>query len=96
MDASISSLKLWGSIFDESPTAIPSAPNASRRGNLTGKVTGSLFRPSYESFHSVVFELKSTSLANPESRDSMYLEAAAPSPVYMFPQLPCVSTSSSF
>ena len=43
MDASQSSLKLWGSILDERPTAIPSTPCASSKGNLTGRVTGSLF-----------------------------------------------------
>ena len=46
MAASIISLKLWGRIFDERPTAIPSTPWARRRGNFMGRVTGSLSRPS--------------------------------------------------
>ena len=36
------SFRLWGRIFDDSPTAIPSAPWASRSGNFTGSVMGSL------------------------------------------------------
>ncbi len=96
IEASISSIKLCGNSFDASPTAIPSTPCASKRGNLTGSVTGSFLRPSYESFHSVVFGLKSTSSANFDNRASIYLGAAAPSPVKIFPQFPCVSISKSF
>ena len=61
---SISSLKLWGSILVESPTAIPSAPWANNNGNFTGKWIGSFFLPSYESCQLVVFGLKTTSSAN--------------------------------
>ena len=38
--------KLCGSIFDERPTAIPSAPCANSKGYFTGSVIGSLLRPS--------------------------------------------------
>ena len=95
MVASINSLKLCGSIFDARPTAIPSTPSARRSGNLTGRATGSLFRPSYESFHSVVLELKTTSSANFESRASIYRGAAAESPVRIFPQFPWASINRS-
>ncbi|MCS1411896.1 MAG: hypothetical protein M2R45_05098 [Verrucomicrobia subdivision 3 bacterium] len=44
--ASNNSMKLCGRILDESPTAIPSVPNMSKRGNFDGKVTGSFPRPS--------------------------------------------------
>lgn len=44
--ASHISPKLCGSIFEDSPTAIPSAPCASSKGNFIGSVTGSFFRPS--------------------------------------------------
>ena len=96
MAASQISLKLCGRIFDDSPTAMPSAPCASSSGNFTGSVIGSLFLPSYDIFHSVVLGLNTTSSANFESLASMYRGAAALEPVRMFPQLPCVSTSSSF
>ena len=71
MDASHSSLKLCGSILDESPTAIPSTPCASKSGNFTGKVIGSLLRPSYDNFHSVVLGLNTTSSANFDKRASI-------------------------
>ncbi|MPM47039.1 hypothetical protein SDC9_93747 [bioreactor metagenome] len=87
-DASHSSLKLCGKILEVRPTAIPSVPCASSSGNLAGSVTGSLFRPSYDGFHSVVLALKRTSRANFVKRASIYLGAAAPSPVCTFPQLP--------
>ena len=45
MAASQISQKLWGRIFDDSPTAMPSAPCASSSGNFTGSVMGSLLRP---------------------------------------------------
>ena len=96
IDASISSLKLCGSNLEASPTAIPSTPCANNRGNFTGNVTGSLFLPSYEDFHSVVFGLNTTSFANLESRASIYLGAAARSPVKVLPQFPWVSMSISF
>ena len=46
MAASMISLKLWGRIFEERPTAIPSTPWAKSSGNFIGSVTGSLSRPS--------------------------------------------------
>ena len=64
MEASISSLKLWGRILVERPTAIPSTPWANNKGNLTGNVSGSFPLPSYEEFHLVIFLLKATSKAN--------------------------------
>ena len=96
MAASHNSLKLCGRIFDDRPTAMPSAPCAKSRGNLAGRVMGSLLRPSYDSCHSVVFGLNTTSSANFDNRASMYRGAAARSPVRMLPQLPCVSTNRSF
>ena len=39
----INSLKLCGKIFVDSPTAMPSAPIDSKRGNFDGKISGSLF-----------------------------------------------------
>ena len=45
-EASINSIKLWGSIFVDNPTAIPSAPCANSKGNLIGKDSGSSFLPS--------------------------------------------------
>ena len=96
MAASHNSLKLCGRIFDDSPTAMPSAPCASSSGNFAGSVIGSLLRPSYDSCHSVVFGLNTTSSANFDRRASIYRGAAARSPVRMLPQLPCVSTSRSF
>ncbi len=71
MAASTSSMKLCGSILDASPTAIPSTPCTSNKGNFTGSVTGSLFLPSYEGFHSVVLGLKTTSSANFDSLASI-------------------------
>ena len=71
MQALISSTKLWGRIFDARPTAMPSEPCASSSGNLIGSVTGSSLRPSYDSIHSVVFLLKTTSEANFDRRASM-------------------------
>ncbi len=71
MAALISSTKLWGRIFEASPTAMPSDPWASSSGNLMGSVTGSSLRPSYDSIHSVVFLLKTTSRANFERRASI-------------------------
>ena len=49
-----------------------STPCASNKGNLTGRVSGSLFLPSYESLHLVVFGLNTTSKANFVKRASMY------------------------
>jgi hypothetical protein len=46
IEASMSSLKLCGSTFVESPTAIPSAPCAKSNGNFTGRLFGSLRLPS--------------------------------------------------
>ena len=46
MHASINSMKLYGKILQAKPTAMPSTPLDNSRGNLTGKVSGSLFRPS--------------------------------------------------
>ena len=46
MLASMSSMKLCGSVLHANPTAMPSTPEASKRGNLTGRTSGSLFRPS--------------------------------------------------
>ncbi len=40
MDASISSMKLCGRIFDASPTAIPSTPCASKSGKFNGQCYG--------------------------------------------------------
>ena len=77
MAASIISLKLCGNIFDASPTAIPSTPWASNKGNFTGSVTGSLFLPSYELFHAVVLGLKTTSRANFDNLASIYLDPVA-------------------
>ncbi len=71
MEASISSLKLWGSILEARPTAMPSTPCASNRGNFMGRVSGSWLRPSYESIHSVVLGLNATSSASFERRASM-------------------------
>ena len=96
IDASISSLKLCGSILVDKPTAIPSPPCAKSIGNLTGKWMGSFFRPSYESCHWVTLGLNTTSRANLDSRASMYREAAAESPVRIFPQFPCMSINRSF
>ncbi len=96
MDASISSQKLCGRILQASPTAIPSTPCASNKGNLTGSVTGSLLRPSYDDCHMLVLGLKTTSWANLLSRASMYRAAAELSPVYTLPQFPWVSMSRSF
>ena len=96
MLALMSSLKLCGSILVERPTAIPSAPWASNSGNLTGRETGSFLRPSYESCQLVILGLYTTSKANLESLASIYLEAAALSPVSVFPQFPCVSINKSF
>ena len=42
----MSSLKLCGRILQARPTAMPSTPWASSSGNFTGRVTGSLLRPS--------------------------------------------------
>ena len=95
-EASISSLKLCGRIFDDSPTAMPSAPCASSRGNLIGRLTGSRLRPSYDCFQTVVLGLNTVSSANRERRASMYRGAAALSPVRMLPQLPWQSISRSF
>lgn len=39
-------IEVMGSILEERPTAIPSTPCARSKGNFTGRVTGSLFRPS--------------------------------------------------
>ena len=96
MEASISSLKLCGRISQANPTAMPFAPCASKRGNLTGKVSGSIFLPSYDGWKVVVFGLNTTSNANSDRRASMYRGAAAPSPVRMFPQLPWQSINKSF
>ena len=46
IEASISSIKLWGRILQARPTAIPSAPWFSNIGNFTGRYCGSLFLPS--------------------------------------------------
>ena len=46
IDDLISSLKLWGIILVDKPTAIPSAPEVNNIGNFTGRLTGSLFLPS--------------------------------------------------
>ena len=46
IEASISSMKLCGNIFDAKPTAIPSTPCANNNGNFIGSVIGSLFLPS--------------------------------------------------
>ena len=81
MEASINSTKLCGRILVDKPTAIPSAPWANNRGNMTGKLIGSFLRPSYEACHSVILGLNTTSKANLESLASIYLEAAALSPV---------------
>ena len=40
IEASINSLKLCGSTFVDKPTAIPSAPEANKSGNFTGKLFG--------------------------------------------------------
>ena len=45
-EASINSLKLCGNIFVDNPTAIPSAPCANNKGNITGRFTGSFLLPS--------------------------------------------------
>ena len=95
-EASISSIKLCGSTFVESPTAIPSAPCANNKGNITGRLIGSFRRPSYEACHCVIFGLKTTSKANLDNRASIYLEAAALSPVSTLPQLPWASINKSF
>ena len=46
MEESINSLKLCGNTFVESPTAIPSAPEANNNGNFTGRLLGSARLPS--------------------------------------------------
>ena len=91
MAASQISQKLWGRIFELRPTAIPSAPCASSKGNFTGRVIGSLFLPSYDIFHSVVFGLNTVSRANFERRASIYRGAAALEPVRILPQFPCLT-----
>ena len=55
----------------ERPTAIPSTPRTNNKGNFTGKLSGSFFLPSYDSFHWVVLSLKSVSKANFESLASI-------------------------
>ena len=96
IEAFINSIKLWGKIFVDRPTAIPSAPCARSRGNFTGKFIGSFLLPSYDDCQSVTFGLKTTSNANLDNLASIYLEAAALSPVNIFPQLPWVSINKSF
>ena len=88
IEALINSIKLCGNILVESPTAIPSTPCAKTKGNLTGRLTGSLLRPSYELWNIVVFLSKATSRAKSDNFASIYLGAAALSPVRVSPQLP--------
>ena len=71
IQASISSLKLWGNILEARPTAIPSTPWANNKGNFIGKVMGSRLRPSYEGFQFVVLGLNTTSRANLDKRASI-------------------------
>ena len=80
----------------DKPTAIPSTPCARSSGNLTGSATGSLPLPSYDGVNSVIFELYTTSRANLDNLTSIYLAAAALSPVRVFPQFPCKSSRISF
>ena len=95
-EASSSSLKLCGSIFDESPTPIPSVPWARSSGKRTGSSVGSWLRPSYEVIQLVTLGSKSTSFANFDSLASIYRGAALESPVSMLPQFPWQSTTKPF
>ena len=62
-------------------------------GNFIGNVTGSLPLPSYEEIQFVILLLKTTSNANFVNLTSIYLGAAALSPVATLPQFPCISKS---